>query len=111
MPAPGPLHGFEEEIEMSQRNRIALAALALATLSLLAPSASHAAGFQAWRIPAIDALDRAWTWVAHLLPGSSYRTVALQEKEGGAVNPDGGTPSHLAAPIPPAIPWGDNGPK
>lgn len=96
---------------MSHRNRIALAALALAALSLMAPSASHAADFQAWRIPAIDVLDRAWTWVAHLLPGSSHRTVALQEKEGGMINPNGGTPSGFTAPTPPAIPSGDTGPR
>jgi hypothetical protein len=103
---------LEEEIVMSQRNRIALAALALmAALALVTPPPVHAAGLQTWKIPAIDALDRAWAWLAHLLPGESHRTVAMQEKEGGSINPNGGTTSGFTVPTPSTSSSGADGTK
>lgn len=83
---------------MSQRNRIVLAAVALvAALSLAAPSPSHAAGLQPWRIPAVDLWERAWNWMAGLLPGgASQKPTISQEKEGSAINPNGSL-----APLPP----------
>ena len=107
MPAPDR-SAVEEEIEMSQRNRIVLAAVALAVvLCGIAPAPSQAAGLRAWRVPVAGSWERAWNWLAGLLPGSASRpTAALQEKEGGAINPNGGTTSGLTAPVPPARPSG-----
>lgn len=109
----GALHGLKEEIEMSQRNRIVPATLALvATLSLTAPAPSHAAGLQVWGIPAIDVLDQAWDWVARILPAkeggaadpngkragtSTSRRGVMPEKEGGMADPNGG---RVGAPAP-----------
>jgi hypothetical protein len=86
---------------MSQRNRIALATAALlAALFLAAPSPSHAA-VQPWRLPIAGAWDRAWTWLAHLLPGAAPKKPgAVQEKEGSAINPNGGTTSTTPSPAP-----------
>jgi hypothetical protein len=90
-------------MEMSQRNRIVLAAIALvAALALVTPAPSYAAGLP-WTLPAVDRLERAWDWLARFLAGDRSRTQVRQEKEGGMVNPDG-TTSHLAPPTPPAIP-------
>ena len=70
MPAPAMLPGLEEEIEMSQRNRIVLAALALvAATALVSPAPTRAAGFPTARFSAADAFERAWTWIAHLVTG------------------------------------------
>jgi hypothetical protein len=100
---------LKEEIEMSQRNRIVLAALALTAAFVLAPAPAPAAGLPLWRIPAVDALERAWTWMARLVLVEPKKPVAMQDKEGGAINPDGSTTTHLAAPPSPATPSGIGG--
>jgi hypothetical protein len=83
---------------MRQRNRIVLATAALvAALFLAAPSPSHAAAHP-WRLPLPGAWERAWSWLAHLLPGGDPQKPGVQEKEGGAINPNGGTTS--ATPVP-----------
>jgi hypothetical protein len=86
---------------MSHRNRIALATAALtAALFLATPSPSHAAA-QPWKLPALDAWERAWSWLAHLLPASApQKPGGVQEKEGSAINPDGRTNPTLASPPP-----------
>jgi hypothetical protein len=80
---------------MLQRNRIVLATAALvAALFLAAPSPSHAAAHP-WKLPLPGAWERAWSWLAHLLPGGDPQKPGVQEKEGSAINPDGvtsGTP-------------------
>ena len=69
---------------MSQRNRIVLAALALsAAFVLAAPPPARAAGLPLWRIPAVDVLERAWTWMARLVP-------RRPEDAGGAAGEGGG---------------------
>ncbi len=76
---------------MSQRNRIFLAAALVAALFLAAPSPSHAA-VHPWQLPLAGAWERAWSWLAQLLPGGAPQTPrGRQEKAGGAINPDGGT--------------------
>lgn len=83
---------------MSQRNRIVLATAALtAALFLAAPPPSHAAA-QPWRLPIAGAWERAWTWLAHLLPGGAPQTPGVREKEGSAINPNGGTTSGTLVP-------------
>jgi len=74
---------------MSQRNRIVPATAALlAVLFLTVPSPSHAA-VQPWQLPL---WERAWSWLAQLLPGGAPQKPGVrQEKEGGAINPNGGT--------------------
>ncbi|HEY0557574.1 MAG TPA: hypothetical protein VGG20_25190 [Thermoanaerobaculia bacterium] len=96
---------------MSQRNRIVLAALALAvTAALASPAPTRAAGLQAARFSAAaDAFERAWTWIAHLMTGETKRPVVMQEKEGGAINPDGSTTHHLVSPTLPLVPPGSDG--
>jgi hypothetical protein len=82
----------EEEMEMSQRNRIVLATVALvAALALVAPAPSRAAGLP-WNLPlpAVDRLERAWDQLARFLAGGDPRTTVRREKEGGAVDPNGG---------------------
>jgi hypothetical protein len=93
---------------MFQRNRIVLAALALlAAVALATPAAAHAAGFQTGRFPAVDALERAWTWIIHLVAGEAKKP-ARHEKEGGAINPNGGSTTGFTAP-PPTILSGSGG--
>ena len=84
---------------MSQRNRIVLATVALtAALFLAAPPPSHAATHP-WKLPLPDAWERAWTWLAHLLPGGAPQTRGVvQEKEGAGINPNGGTTSGTLVP-------------
>lgn len=96
---------------MSQRNRIVLAALALvAAAALVTPAPARAAGFPTGRFPAVDALERAWTWIAHLVTGETKKPVAMQEKEGGMINPDGSTTTHhLVSPTLPLFPPGGDG--
>jgi hypothetical protein len=99
---------------MFQRNRIVLAALALlAAVALATPAAAHAAGFQTGRFSAVDALERAWTWIIHLVAGEAKKPAARHEKEGGAINPDGSTPTHhLVDPtLPPFPPGGSSSGK
>ena len=85
---------------MSQRNRIVLAAAVLAALCGVAPAPSQAAGLRPWRAPGVAVWERAWNRLAALLPqGNSRKPAARQEKEGGAINPNGGTTSG-AAPVP-----------
>jgi hypothetical protein len=92
---------------MSQRNRIVFATLVLATaLCLAAPAPSHAAGLRPWNIPVMDAWGRAWNWMAGLLPnGASRKPRARQEKEGGALDPNG----HAGLIVPPPAPTTSNG--
>jgi hypothetical protein len=83
---------------MSQRNRIVLATAALlAALFLAVPSPSHAA-VQPWKLPLAGAWERAWSWLAQLLPGGAQKPGVRQEKEGGAINPIGGTTSGTTPP-------------
>ena len=84
---------------MSQRNRIAFATIVLtAALFLAAPSPSRAASLRAGRAPAVAAWERAWSWLAGLLPGAlSQQPAARQEKEGSAINPNG---LWITAPVP-----------
>jgi len=95
---------------MSQRNRIVLAAAVLAAaLCGVAPAPSHAAGLRPWRVPVVGVWELAWNRLAALLPqGTSRRPAARQEKEGGAINPNGGTTSSFA-PAPPASPLANGG--
>jgi hypothetical protein len=78
-------------MEMSQRNRIVLAAVALvAALALVTPAPSRAAGLP-WNLPAVDRLERAWDRLARFLAGGVSRaTVTMREKEGGVIDPNGG---------------------
>lgn len=96
---------------MSQRNRIVLAAVVLAAaLCGVAPAPSHAAGLRLWRVPGVDAWERAWNRLTALLPQGASRTPpARPEKEGGAINPDGH--AGFTAPKPPASPSPDGGVK
>ena len=95
---------------MSQRNRIVFATVALvAALCLAAPSPSHAAGLRTWNLPVVDAWERVWNRLAGLLPLSASPKPRL-DKEGGMINPNGGT-SGYTAPVPPAIPSSDPGPR
>jgi len=84
---------------MSQRNRIVLATAALlAALFLAVPSPSHAA-VQPWKLPLAGSWERAWSWLAGLLPGAAPEKPGRgQEKEGGMINPNGGTSSGTTAP-------------
>lgn len=84
---------------MSHRNRIVLATAALiAALFLAVPSPSHAA-VQPWKLPLAGAWERAWSWLAQLLPGGAPQKPGVrQEKEGSAINPNGATTSGTTAP-------------
>jgi len=95
---------------MSQRNRIVLAAAVLAAaLCGVAPAPSHAAGLRPWRVPVVGVWELAWNRLAALLPqGTSRKPAARQEKEGGMINPNGGTTSSFA-PAPPASPLANGG--
>ena len=94
---------------MSQRNRIVLAAAVLtAALCGVAPAPSHAAGLRPWRVPVVGAWELAWNRLAALLPqGASRKPAARQDKEGGAINPNGGT-TPGSAPVPPGA-YADEG--
>jgi hypothetical protein len=84
---------------MSQRNRIVLATAALlAALFLAVPSPSHAA-VQPWKLPLAGAWERAWSWLAQILPGGTpQKPGGRQEKEGIAIDPNGGKTSGTTAP-------------
>ncbi len=93
---------------MSQRNRIVLAAAVLAALCGMTPAPSQASALRPWRVPVVDAWERAWNRLAALLPhGASRKPAARQEKEGGMINPNGGTTSGLV-PVPPGT-YSDEG--
>jgi hypothetical protein len=79
---------------MSQRSRTVLATAALlASLFLVAPSPSHAAAHP-WSLPLAGSWERAWSWLAQLLPGGAPRKPTIgQRKEGPVINPDGGKTS------------------
>lgn len=91
---------------MSQRNQRWLAASALAAALLLAvPAPSPAAGFGRPAGVASGLLARAWAWWENvrILP----RPVAVWEKQGSAIDPDGAPrttgnpePSSATAPAP-----------
>ena len=86
---------------MSQRNRIVLAVAVLVMLCGVAPAPSHAAGLRPWRVPVVGVWELAWNRLAALLPqGASRKPAARQDKEGGMINPNGGTTSGVA-PAPP----------
>jgi hypothetical protein len=87
---------------MSQRNRIAFATIVLtAALFLAAPSPSQAASLGTGRTPAVATWERAWSWLAGLLPGAlSQKPAARQEKEGSMINPNGTTGPWITAPVP-----------
>ncbi len=76
---------------MSQRNRIAFAMIVLtAALFLAAPSPSQAASLRAERTPEVATWERAWNWLASLLPGAlSQKPAPRHEKEGSMINPNG----------------------
>ena len=83
---------------MSQRNRIVLATAALlAALFLAVPSPSYAV--QPWKLPLAGSWERAWSWLAQLLPGGAPQKPGVrQEKEGGVIDPNGGKTSGTTAP-------------
>ena len=97
---------------MSQRNRIVLAAAVLtAALCGVAPAPSHAAGLRPWQVPVVGVWELAWNRLAALLPqGASRKPAARQDKEGGAINPNGGTTSGWI-PAPPGSYSADGGVK
>jgi hypothetical protein len=83
---------------MSQRNRIVIAALALAALLLASPSPSRAAGLRESRLPGIGALEQIWTWVISFWPDREAPQPAnAWEKEGSVINPNG-QPSSSSTP-------------
>jgi hypothetical protein len=85
---------------MSHRNRIVLATAALAVaLFLTAPLPSHAISHP-WMLPAAGAWEQAWSWLLHLLPGGAAPKPGAREKEGSAINPNGGTSSGTTVPLP-----------
>ncbi len=90
---------------MSQRNRITCAAITLvAALFVTAPRPGFAARLPAARPAPSGVWERAWTWLASFeLPGggASLGLMALWEKEGGAINPDGRTNPTASDPAPP----------
>ena len=99
-PGSGTAPRAEEELEMSQRNRIALAAALLAALFLTAPAPSHAVVHPSWQLPLTGVWERAWSWLAQILPGGAPQKPGVREKEGGAINPDGRPTPGLISPVP-----------
>jgi len=84
---------------MSQRNRIVIAAVALAgSLFLAAPAPSQAAGLRRTAVPAVDAVERLWSWLVGLWTDGASAPTAPWEKEGGMISPDG--QPHAATPPP-----------
>jgi len=97
---------------MSQKNRITASIALVAALALAAPPPTHAAGLQPGRLPAISAWTRAWTWLlGHLPAGIASKPTERQEKEGGAINPDGraGTSPTSPSGIQISLPGPDGG--
>jgi len=84
---------------MSQRNRIAIAAVALAaSLFLTVPAPSQAAGPRRTAIPVVDAVERLWSWLVGLWTGGASVPTTPWEKEGGMIDPFG--QPHAATPPP-----------
>src|ERR1700686_5888817 len=92
---------------MSQRNRIVRVAMALlVALVLAAPAPTFAAKLPEARLTPAAAWEMAWSWLTRLLMpelGAAPRGAANGwEKDGGAIDPNGGTPPSPAPPPPPA---------
>jgi hypothetical protein len=92
---------------MSQRNRIVRVAMALlVALALAAPAPTFAARLPEARLSPATAWEMAWSWLTRLLlpdPGAAARGLpSPREKEGGIIDPNGGTPPNPAPPPPPA---------
>ena len=85
----------------------------MATLFLVAPSPSCAAGFPNPLMKKGFAV-RVWSWLESLLPGSAVptatagRTVRLHEKEGSAIDPNG-APRPAGSPAPASAANSDQG--
>jgi hypothetical protein len=97
---------------MSQKNRITASIALVAALALAAPPPTHAAGLRPGQLPAIAAWTRAWTWLIGRLPaGIASKPAERQEKEGGAVIPDGraGTSSTTPPGVQIGLPGPDGG--
>ncbi len=90
---------------MSQRNRLAIAALALsAALFLASPAPCRAGGLGPERITAAGLLERFLGWIHERWPGgNSAPQDQAWEKEGSAIGPDG-QPRAAAAPSDPSAP-------
>jgi|GEM_PF-3311127 len=86
---------------MSQRNRIVFATFILmVALFLAAPPPSRATALRPNKAPAFNVWERAWNWLAALLPdGVASKSVAGLEKEGGAIDPNGRPTSGVTAPV------------
>ena len=110
---PGPYRlrprSAASEVEMSHRNRIVFAGIALvAALALAMPAPARAVGFLGGAYPMAGALERAWGWLTRLVvpeAAPSPRLRARWEKEGSAINPDGRTspstpPTAMAVELP-----------
>lgn len=83
---------------MSQRIRTLVVTVALgAALAVALPAPSGAAVLRGGSFPALDVWERAWDWLARLMPPLEE---ARWEKEGGAINPDGSPTAGSAAPTP-----------
>jgi len=90
---------------MSQRNRIVrVATVLLVALALAAPAPSFAARFPDGRLSPVAVWEMAWSWLTGLVvpdQGSAPRRMTTRwEKEGPAIDPNGGTPPN-PAPLPP----------
>jgi hypothetical protein len=85
---------------MSQRNRIVFATFILmVALFLAAPPPPPATALRPNKAPAFNVWERAWSWLATLLPdGVSSKSVAGLEKQGGAIDPNGQPNSGGMAP-------------
>lgn len=88
---------------MSQRNRIVCVAIALlAALALAAPAPSFAARLPEGSFSPVAAWEMAWSWLTHLVVpdhGAAPRGLTSRwEKEGGGIDPNGGTPPSPAPP-------------
>jgi hypothetical protein len=93
------------------QSRRAMAALSLAaTLFLILPAPSQAAGL--WATPSIF-VSRVWLWMESLgiveLAAPSLKPVAQWEKQGSAIDPDGRTVTGTTPVAPPASATSDEG--
>jgi hypothetical protein len=89
---------------MFQRNRIVRVAIALlVALALAAPAPTFAARLPEARLSPAAAWEMAWSWLTRLLlpvPGAAPRLTSQWEKEGGIIDPNGGTPPNPGPPPP-----------